>query len=181
MTIDLWARWPGEPTRDYALFLEWCNHDPPLDAGDWYRAVLSKRPPVSRPSWEDFGDIVMRWGWLRRQESFLERLTTARYLRMSRAVEREEAAAAALEWASRGMTVALGKMSSWEKAPGALPDGVALGIVREHRGRQKDSGEIQPVANVVVQGPPTYDTRSMSDEELAALAELEARLERFRT
>lgn len=176
----LWDRLPGEPEPSYSLFLEWCILDPAIDAGDWYRGTVSKRPPVSRPSWEDYGEIVNRWFWLRRQAAFRERLLLAKARRLSRVIEREEAASAALEWASRSMGVAVRKLDAWEAAPATVDDRLALGLVAEHRQRQRDSGEISRTPEVVVVAPPMYDLRGASKEELDAMAELEERLARFR-
>lgn len=179
--INAWDRLPGESATDYEYFLTWCSSDPPIDPGDWWRGVLSRRPPTSRPEdFQAFGDVVNRWAWMRRREPFLTRLLTAKALELTRKLERAEAAARALEWSSRSMGVALKKLDSWEGAPGSVSDAVALAVVREHRTRQRDSGEIRPTSVVEVKPPPAYDLSQASAEELAVLEELEQRLEKYR-
>lgn len=179
--INAWDRLPGESATDYEYFLTWCSSDPPIDPGDWWRGVLSRRPPTSRPEdFQAFADVVNRWAWLQRREPFLTRLLTAKALGLVRRLESAEAGARALEWSSRSMGVAVEKLATWEKAPATVPDGVALAIVREHRTRQRDSGEIRPTSVVEVKPPPAYDLSQATPEELAALEELERRLERFR-
>jgi len=146
---DLWARLPGEPATDYAIFLDWAVTEPYLDLGDFWRARIRPRPPLSRPDLAAIGDLSRRWGWEVRAEAYRGELQAARATKASRSLARERAAAAALEFSELSVQVAVQKARGWHQAPGTVPDSQALGFASEHRQRQRDSGEIVRTADVV--------------------------------
>ena len=170
---DPWARLPGEPATDYAIFLDWATTEPYLDLGDFWRARIRPRPLISRPDLAAIGDLSRRWGWEVRAEAYRGELQAARAAKASKLLARERAAAAALEFSELSVAVAVQKARGWRQAPGTVPDSLALGLASEHRQRQRDSGEIVRTADVVP-APPAHAARAAafddcSEEEIQAL------------
>lgn len=175
-TPDPWDQIPGEPTRDFALFLEWAALDPPVDAGDWYRSTVRKRSDP--PDFPSYGRMYNRWAWESRREAYVARRAKARARRMSLELARQEAACDALEFSAGSMRLANQKLSTWQSAPGTVPDALVARLVQEHRQRQRDSGEIQRQADAPPPPPAVVDLRGLTEDELRVVEAAEALIAR---